>query len=168
MTPAGYVLAAFIAGGFLLYNNRRDPFEALKTLVDIHKDLPDELPQKALLRVTIATEIERLTTRLPRFSKGGAQSVPNAAPEDDLDLVAIFEQALDEPQGDLVTDASTASPPQEAQLNRELVGAWKLTKEIETERSRQLTTRIALTIAMVLSALAAFLTSANWGSIWPF
>ncbi len=53
-------------------------------------------------------------------------------------------------------------------MNRELVGAWKLTKEIETERSRQLTTRIALTIAMVLSALAAFLTSANWGSIWPF
>lgn len=62
LVPLAYIAAATVAGLFALYINRRHPYEGLKTLVEIHKDLPDGMAQKSTLAAVIATEIDRVTT----------------------------------------------------------------------------------------------------------
>lgn len=61
MNPWGYIAAAVIAALVVLYTNRHDPHETLKTFVEIHKELPDEMPQKAELLEVIGAELDRLT-----------------------------------------------------------------------------------------------------------
>lgn len=83
LVPIAYILAATVAGLFALLVNRKHPYEGLKTLVEIHKDLPDDMAVKGELRGQIDEEITRLTAK-----KGDKRS--------------IIQRGLDSKYGDAV------------------------------------------------------------------
>ena len=69
ITAGGYILAAAIAGAFVLWNNRQQPHEVLKTMVEIHEKLPESAEKDAIL-AAINTRIGDITSpRSPRRSK---------------------------------------------------------------------------------------------------
>lgn len=64
MNPWGYVAAAVIGALVVLYTNRTKRHDTLKTLVEIHKDMPPGNERRALAAV-IRAEVDRLTQPTP-------------------------------------------------------------------------------------------------------
>ncbi|UOW93697.1 hypothetical protein SEA_WRIGLEY_34 [Gordonia phage Wrigley] len=66
VTAGGYILAALVAGGFLLWNNRQRPHETLKVMVEIHEKLPESTERDKIL-AAINSRIEDLTVEKKRW-----------------------------------------------------------------------------------------------------
>ncbi|OZD04460.1 hypothetical protein CH275_14720 [Rhodococcus sp. 06-235-1A] len=137
MNPWGYVLAAVIGALVVLYTNRSKPHETLKTMVEIHKDMPTS-PEKERLALVIQAEVDRLTRpRKPQFWQRSYWSEPTVEVEE-----AELRNADD--VVDFILKHDTV-------LNAELVSA---------ERANQLLTRAAVVLA-ALVVLAQLLVLAS-------
>ncbi|GAC66579.1 hypothetical protein [Gordonia soli] len=79
VTAGGYILAAIVAAVAVIWNNRQRPHDALKTYVEIWKDLPDDSEVRTELWIQIEIRLRQLTTPVGASlsSEQSAQDVPH-------------------------------------------------------------------------------------------
>ncbi|MDJ0426007.1 hypothetical protein QNA19_08765 [Rhodococcus fascians] len=96
MNPWGYVVAAVIGGLVVLYTNRTRQHDTLKTLVEIHKDMPASEERRALATV-IRSEVRRLTEpKVARWwQRAGRWALGRSGPKVELPEVATADDVVE-------------------------------------------------------------------------
>lgn len=142
LTPVGYVVAAVVAGLFLWFNNRKSPYEDLKVLVDIHKDLP-EMPEKEILRIAIARQLSVLTAEPPKQSELTSEEQQEALGDDHTGV-----------ESDGPSDADIAAALNRIRWDNKTVDKWKVSKIEQTSRTNAMILRaISWIVLAVVVAL---------------
>lgn len=146
LTPVGYVTAAIIAGLFLWFNNRKSPYEDLKVLVDIHKDLPD-MPEKEILRIAIARQLSVLTAEPPEQLDRSPEARQKAL-SDALDRLEFGDPKNPELDSTMIH--------YEDLLDNATIDNWKVSKIEQSSRTNANIARVmAIGATTVATAIAA-------------